>query len=313
VVRKVRSNELGRQPGRRAFSLIELMVSVAILAVIIVGLLAMFGQVQRSFRAGTTQVDVMEAGRAATTFIARELQEMTATPLTNGANFFAVVAANQPYALQELASGEMRTNELWDLSFVTRANDEWTGIGYRISNAVAGAGTLYRLVATADAGNYSDNAEGPTNVVRLSTNLANSSVYQDLGAGIPFNAQFARTNYHRVADGVVHFKMTAFDTNGVPFEDRWRWDATVEPALVLGGGPTFLGYGMSNSILPAFVQIEVGVLEPAAIAKFQARLESTPGNPTKALNYLSNNVGKVHLFRQRVPIRPSATAVARGY
>ena len=48
---------------RRAFSLIEVMVAVSLLSFIIVGLLAMFFQVQRAFRAGTAQADIMEGRR----------------------------------------------------------------------------------------------------------------------------------------------------------------------------------------------------------------------------------------------------------
>ena len=63
---------------RRAFSLIEVMVAVSLLSFIIVGLLAMFFQVQRAFRAGTAQADIMEGGRATMGLIVRDLQEMTA-------------------------------------------------------------------------------------------------------------------------------------------------------------------------------------------------------------------------------------------
>jgi hypothetical protein len=61
----------------RAFSLIEIMVTVGLLTVIILGLLLMFNQTQRAFRAGMTQTDVLEAGRATMDMLARELEQMT--------------------------------------------------------------------------------------------------------------------------------------------------------------------------------------------------------------------------------------------
>src|SRR3954471_19290395 len=64
----------------RGFSLIEVMVAVAILAVIIVGLLAMFYQTQRAFRTGLTQVDVLENGRAAMEMSGSDLRDVTASP-----------------------------------------------------------------------------------------------------------------------------------------------------------------------------------------------------------------------------------------
>jgi prepilin-type N-terminal cleavage/methylation domain-containing protein len=307
-----RSAETPLRRRQHAFTLLELMVSVAILALIIVGLLAMFNQVSRAFRAGTAQVDVMEGGRAAMGLITRELSEMTATPLTDGANFHGVLATPWPSSTQPLAIGGFRTNELWNLSFVTHLNDEWIGIGYRVSNAVSGVGTLYRLVATADAGNYSKDREGPTNIIRLSTNLVNSSPSVDLDPSLPFVAQFAKTNYHRVIDGVVHLMITAYETNGTTIESRLGIDPAVLEKVVLGAGGSFQGYACSNSILPAYIDVELGVLEPAATAKFNQRVESNPGNPAVALDYLSKNVGKVHLFRQRVPIRSAATSLGPG-
>ena len=116
-VRRTQGSSRTRNPGlidgipmgftvswaRRAFSLLELMVSVAILAIIIVGLLAMFNQVHRAFRSGTAQVDVMEGGRAASGVIVRELQELAATPLPNGINLFAVDAFGSMPVLPDIS------------------------------------------------------------------------------------------------------------------------------------------------------------------------------------------------------------------
>src|SRR3954462_6530810 len=59
-----------------AFSLVEVMVAVGLLAFIIVGLLAMFYQTQRAFRSSATQTDVLEAGRATMQLIRQDLQDM---------------------------------------------------------------------------------------------------------------------------------------------------------------------------------------------------------------------------------------------
>src|SRR6185295_14642440 len=74
-----------------AFSLIEIMVVMGLLVVIILGLLLMFNQTQRAFRAGMTQVDVLENGRTATEMIARELSQIAPNGLqrtNNSPNFF---------------------------------------------------------------------------------------------------------------------------------------------------------------------------------------------------------------------------------
>src|SRR4029077_21063962 len=61
---------------RLAFSLIEIMVTIALLSFIVLGLLAMFNQTQKAFRSSMTQVDVLESGRAVTDMIARDVEQM---------------------------------------------------------------------------------------------------------------------------------------------------------------------------------------------------------------------------------------------
>ncbi|HKI69507.1 MAG TPA: hypothetical protein VKA67_07960, partial [Verrucomicrobiae bacterium] len=75
-----------------AFSLIEVLVAVALLAVIVLGLLAMFNQTQKAFQVGMAQVDVLESGRVATEMIARQLGQMTPSYAINAANFAAVTS-----------------------------------------------------------------------------------------------------------------------------------------------------------------------------------------------------------------------------
>ena len=78
---------------RSAFSLIEIMVTVALLSFIVLGLLAMFTQTKRAFTSSMTQTDVMESGRAVIEMIARELEQLTPGHVNNGnyrcTNFFA--------------------------------------------------------------------------------------------------------------------------------------------------------------------------------------------------------------------------------
>src|SRR5258708_5631572 len=76
----------------RAFSLVEILVTMALLSVIVLGLLAMFHQTQRAFTQSLMQVDVLEAGRAATDLISHEVEQMTPAYASNGINFFAALA-----------------------------------------------------------------------------------------------------------------------------------------------------------------------------------------------------------------------------
>jgi len=259
--------------GQRGFSLLEIMVAVALLALIIVGLLAMFYQVQRAFRSGTAQVDVMEGGRATTSLIVREVQEAAATqlagapnmavvpPMKNAANTLAVADS----FAQSLPGGETRQNVLRDFFFISKVNDEWVGTAYRISNAVSGVGTLYRFVER--------------------TNLANlPSLITKLTTWNPYNYP---NNFRRVMDGVVHFTVDFYETNGVFFTDN--------------SYPRDFVYSATNNIMPAYVDLELAVLEPIPLEKFRYRYDA---NPVQAGTYLANQAARTHVFRQRVPIRP---------
>ncbi|HEU0008216.1 MAG TPA: prepilin-type N-terminal cleavage/methylation domain-containing protein [Verrucomicrobiae bacterium] len=260
--------------GQRAFSLLEIMVAVALLALIIVGLLAMFYQVQRAFRSGTAQVDVMEGGRAATSMIVREAQEAAATQLDGVTNMAVVppmknaantVAVADSFA-QSLPGGETRQNFLRDFFFISKVNDEWVGTAYRISNAVSGVGTLYRFVEKTNL----------ANLAPLVNKLATSNPYM--------NPKDCR----RVMDGVVHFTVDFYETNGVFFTNN--------------SDPTYILYSATNEMLPAYLEVQLAVLEPVPLEKFRYRYDA---NPVQAGTYLANQAARTHVFRQRVPIRPA--------
>jgi hypothetical protein len=58
-------------------------------------------------------------------------------------------------------------------------------------------------------------------------------------------------------------------------------------------------FSFSND-LPAFVDVEVGVLEPTYLKQFQSLSDF---DTNAAQNFLVSHAGKVHFFRERVPIR----------
>src|ERR1051325_2127221 len=120
---------------RAAFSLIEILVVVALLSIIILGLLAMFSQTQKAFRAGLTQTDVLASGRLASDMVGRELEQITPA-YQSGTNFYAQIPfdSSAPYTnpfVQPLpGTPNARTNFLHDLFFVSKRNQDWVGIGY---------------------------------------------------------------------------------------------------------------------------------------------------------------------------------------
>src|SRR5712692_6476570 len=105
---KIHSHRSARRPRSNSFSLLEILVAVGILAIIIVGLLAMFYQTQRAFRSGSMQVDMLESGRAINQLLSRELQELAVPDRPSTINLAAVSHPPQVLPLTSGGSGETR-------------------------------------------------------------------------------------------------------------------------------------------------------------------------------------------------------------
>lgn len=277
-----------RQLRRAAFSLIEVLVVITLLSFIIIGLVAMFSQTQRAYKLGTAQVDVLEAGRATTDMMTREFSQM-APAYQFHLGFKGVVNCEitlhqgvGPF-LQELPGnvGPGRTNLLEDVFFLTKENQHWRGIGYSLFDPATGLppqggiGTLYR---------YETNAYLGQNLAQLHTGY--------------LNARYTNSNVTRLLDGVVHLRIRAYDTNGVWLNQSVGTNIVTDYNLgFIRDEPSRSGF-YSNAV-PASVEIELGILEERALERVRSI-----GNATVRAEFLrTNSVGKVHLFRWRVPVR----------
>ncbi len=239
-----------RQSG---LTLVEMLVSSALMLFILLGLTLMFGQTQRAFQGGTKQIDVLEGGRAALDLIVRDLEQMADSGMIGVTNFFVGTVNN---AL-DLKPG--LTNEIQDLYFLTHYNREWHAVGYSVKNTVPGVGSLYRY-------DVADPSERP---------LSNNRLFIDYGTSLSGNF----TNFNRIIDGVIHFKIRAADASGV---------AT---------NASTIGYSVhTTNSLPHYVDVELGILEPRT-------LEQARGMGNASTAFLQQQVGKIHIFRQQVPIR----------
>ena len=305
-----------------AFTLIEIMITIGLLSFIVLGLLAMFNQTQKAFKAGMTQTDILESGRATMDLLVREMQEMKPSgyPLSrlNGTwiaatNFFVEGTPgfddpnlNKPL-LQELTDNYYpRTNLVQRFFFLTKVNQDWLGIGYQVipDDANGCVGTLYRFQGT----NYS--RQGPFTVSADFIQAAAMAYQSNLNGRII-------TNLTRIADGIVHLRVRAFATNGFMivtgptpgtngfFEFNRTvaglpiytnvWDTSFYPGAY--DGAQYSCYFMKEAV-PAYVEVEMGILEPQILRKYR----SIPIAAAQR-QYLSNHVAEVHLFRQRIPVR----------
>jgi hypothetical protein len=274
--------QLRFKPQLSAFSLVEIIVAVGLLSFIMLGLLMAFNQTQRAFRTGITQVDVLESGRAVTSLLSSELQQNT--PSYDGAavNFYATNYFVSAQALPgTVAPNVFRTNVLGEVFFLIRENQKWIGVGYRVGfdNGLP-AGTLYRYT---------------TNV----------SLRYPSTVFVNYNAT-QLTNMSRVVEGVVHFRVRAFDTNGIWINPpvtapgpggnyrrniRADWSGLIPNEIAV--------YGFTNNAVPASVEFELGILEDRTFE----RLKSIPDAAAQRAFLTNQAAGSVHIFRQRVAIR----------
>jgi len=281
------------RPSNGAFSVIEILVVVTLISVIILGLVAMFSQTQRAFRTGMTQTDVLESGRMATDMISRELEQITPSYQDSNAPNFLVWLPLVPPLVQALPGSTFpRTNICDDVFFLTRRNQDWVGIGYFVregnpttgvlSLPPAGVGTLYRF---------------ETNAPALS-GLSPAHLYAGFLA-----ARANEAGNSKILDGVQHFRLNAYNTNGdwILFDRDISASGTQTNSDVRLSSivPDEIGfYSFYSNAVPASVEMELGILEDRAWERFKSLPDAA-----SQYRYVTNQVGRVHLFRQRVPIR----------
>jgi type II secretory pathway pseudopilin PulG len=273
---------------RSAFSLIEILVAAALLTFIVLGLMAMFNQTQRAFRSSMTQTDVLESGRATLDMLARELEQMAPSQEAFTTNFLAEPSAWFSKAtLQDMPGTEAsRTNTIQKFFFLTRFNTEYVGVGYQVMPespefAGDGVGSLYRF------------AEG------LPTRFGAQLLCRDF-----YNVSVS--NMNRIADGIVHLRVRAFDAAGrLIAQELPRFpDYTVAYTNMSVGSPAVTVRGdqaaifMTSNAVPAFVELELGVLEPQILRRYRSIQ-----NITARLDFLARYAPNVHVFRQRIPVR----------
>ena len=186
----------------------------------------------------------------------------------------------------------LRTNLIGEMYFLTKENQTWTGIGYYVFPANGGVGTLYRYTSNAIFGQNPSQLYNGYN--RTLIDATNRNVF---------------TNLNRIMDGVVHFKVRAYNPAGQwittvnQFAVSNQFGVVLNAAVLPPGLANYAAgeselYRFTNNIVPAFVELELGVLEERAIVRARTITDSLSRS-----NYLAGEAGKVHLFRLRVPVR----------
>jgi len=284
IQRRTDSARLGR-----AFTVVELLVAVSIMTLIVLVLYGVFDQVQKALRGNSSQVDVLEGGRAAIELMTREMEQMQASRVVGATNLW-VSLTSAPTRQEMLDPNTYRTNVLQEIYFLSHFNKDWTGVGYRVVSTNYGVGSLFRFSISTNARSFTD--------FNLSSNYL----------------QYASPRYsnvcQRVTDGIVHFRVRAFDTNGFPVSWRdWQEQTNAYYASSKNGNlyVTNKVNGITSDetsfvfradLLPAFLEVELGILEPRILEKYKSM-----ANFSVATNFLAKQTGKVHLYQQRIPLR----------
>jgi type II secretory pathway pseudopilin PulG len=286
-----------------AFTLIEVMVVMALLSLIVIALMTVFNSTQAAFRASVTQTDVLESGRAAMEMISDDLRAMTPSlgvsnsapnPLQNGlipVNFYVVSNTVTAPLIQPLIgsiSGQARISVVQSFFVLSRNNQTWTGTGYYVDTSSTSAiNPFYRF-------SMSTNVSAINGPAMLYYNFLNSALTNS-------------PPWSHLLDGVVGLRLRAYGLDGNWLTNRiWvtpglagkNTTNSLQNAVFFSPYLGEIGYYMFSNTLPAAVEIELATLEDHTLQ----RASTWPNNSLAQSNYLSQQAGKVHVFRQRVAI-----------
>jgi hypothetical protein len=326
------------RPAAAAFTVVELMVAISLMTLIVLALYSMFNQTQRAMRANESQVDSSERGRGVLELVSRELESARVGFRQDATNLWLRTPIGITNLVQndsligQQGTNTYRMNLFDDVYYLTKSEKAWRGVGYVVltpttnstgkdvlGRPLTGLGTLYRYETP------------PTNRDYLfpATNLFTGFV-TNLPAPNANNAQMPpATNFSQVAQGIVHFRVLPFDTKGQVMT-YWNTniDSTYRMVRWMGSGAQRL-YPFSNirgitnanvvlsqasqadtnitftsfrsNAIPAYLELELGVLEPDAIRVYQQMMKDE--QPAQARAFLEKRIAKVQIFRKRIPLR----------
>lgn len=322
-----------RASRRRAFTILELLVAVSVMTLVIYVLYALFNQTQMALRKNASQVDVNEGGRAAMEMIVRELSQMevsgypaitdlqTKLTYSGSKSFFsrvtpgntALLLAYQSDALPPVEDAwakeqGFRTNILQDFTFTSRGDSGFHVTSYRVIDVDSGVGTLARYRT-----NGTLRVTAPGQALLNKTEIFNRFYFEPV-------ANTSAEAFEPITDGVVHLRITPYDQLGRPLgHDTIFYDplglnldrrGAAGQALfqmntnrpvdgTLMQDPYAQSQAQFYGALPSYFDVEMAVIAPRVLKQ----VRSLPPDPKVRANFLGRQIGKVTLFRQRVPIR----------
>ncbi len=301
------------------FTLPELMVAVLISILVIGALYQVFSRVQEMFRIGHNQSLVLERGRAIMDMIVRDLEMMRASGLVftenlNARDFGVEFLVNSPDFISTLVPGNIvfnqRDRKYYILDGHPQNPDHWKEVPADNYTTKLPGKDLFSGDFSFFGHDRKWHLFGYGLYSFLGARVPNTLVgslyrYQDSDESRPLTMRIERyksrlglSGFSKIADGVVHLRIRAvspMDPARAPMEETF-----------------FKGVE-----LPLYVEVELGILEDTVVGELEALAENY--DPDKLKNdqdvfdqyfdaqvaLIRDNLDKLHLFRQLIPIRNS--------
>jgi len=330
-----------RASRRRGFTILELLVAVSVMTLVIYVLYALFNQTQMALRKNASQVDVNEGGRAAMEMIVRELSQMevsgypastdlqTKLTYSGSKSFFSRVTPGESVALRMAYQSDamppeedawaidqgFRTNILQDFTFTSRGDSGFHVTSYRVIDVDSGVGMLARYRT-----NGTLRVTAPGQALLNKTEIFNRFYFEPV-------ANTSAEAFEPITDGVIHLRITPYDQLGrqlshdtifydplgLNFDRRgaagqalfqMNTNRPVDGTLMQDPYAQRDRYDQSQAqfygALPSYFDVEMAVIAPRVLKQ----VRSLPPEPKRVrADFLGRQIGKVTLFRQRVPIR----------
>lgn len=134
-----------QQTRKEAFSLIEIMVTVSLLALIILALVQAFNVTQKAVVTGLVQTDVLATGRMVGEMLAREIEQESLVPGSTNLSFWGT---NFQTNVWPTPLGDTHTNVLGAVLFYVSNRDRSRLVGYSPLVDSNGVGVLTRYEGT---------------------------------------------------------------------------------------------------------------------------------------------------------------------
>jgi len=361
---KLRLPTLRRRTG--AFSLLEMMIAVGMLTIVVFALYSMFDQTQKALRQSLNQAELSEGGRAALDLIVRSV-ERAASPQVEDALHFVIKPADatgyelvfqgdgqqasrtQPLRFDELFFTYPIPGNLWHVAGLFVGPD---GAGPVSTGPTVGIATLYlidealpntNLVRILDDQLGISSGSDPAQVspMRLTgppavqTNLITSRIGTIAFAGRETSQ--SRADAVRLLEGIIQFKVTAYDADGRPFDrlhpitynlnaprvgvdtnlptyrpvipSNWQSDSRIGgvgpsrplPVSIVNINPdtSQVNAQFRGTNTPSALEIELTLLDGKQLDQFR----SLPNTLQVRNRWLANNAGALQTLRQRVALR----------